>query len=108
VIDDVSMRLSLDGGDAGGVSRPRAGTGPGEHIGKCLFGIAAGVPRVEVFSVRCGGGVLEPPGMGGARATIVAIAVVVYVELICSSKVRNVKQYGLQMMGKSRTGQDAT
>jgi hypothetical protein len=82
VIDDVSRRLSLDGGDAGGVSRPRAGTGPGGHTGICLFGIAAGVPRVEMFSVRCGGGVLERPGIKGARATIAAIASVVYVEQV--------------------------
>lgn len=77
VIDDVSMRLSLDGGDAGGVSRPREGTGPGGHTGKCLFGMAVGVPRVEVFSVRCGGGVLERPGIGSGRATTAAIASVV-------------------------------
>lgn len=83
VMDDVSMRLSLDGGEAGGVSRPRAGTGPGEHTGMCLFGIAAGVPRDDVFSVRCGGGVDERPGMGGARATTAAIANVVYAELTC-------------------------
>lgn len=45
------------GGEAGGVSRPRIGLGPGEHIGICLLGTAAGVPLDEVFSVRCGGGV---------------------------------------------------
>jgi hypothetical protein len=100
VIDDVSMMLSFDGGDAGGVSRPRAGTGPGEHIGMCLFGIAAGVPRVEVFSVRCGGGVLERPGIKGARATTAAIMGVVYVELLSSSKVRNVKRYNPRRKGR--------
>jgi hypothetical protein len=41
-----------EGGEAGGVSRPRAGRGPGEHTGRCLFGMAAGVPLDDVFSVR--------------------------------------------------------
>jgi len=62
-----------DGGDEGGVSRPCAGRGPGEQIGRCLFGIAAGVPLEEVLSVRCGGGVVGRSGMGGALATMVAI-----------------------------------
>ena len=52
VIDEVSMSLSLDGGEDGGVSSPRMGTGPGEHTGMCLFGTAAGVPREDVFRVR--------------------------------------------------------
>lgn len=72
-MDDVSMRLSFEGGDAGGVSGPRTGTGPGEHTGMCLLGIAAGVPREDVFNVKCGGGVEDRPGMGGALATIVAM-----------------------------------
>jgi hypothetical protein len=44
-MDDVSMRLSCRGGEAGGV----AGSPPGEHTGMCLLGIAVGVPRVEVL-----------------------------------------------------------
>jgi hypothetical protein len=72
-MDDVSPRLSLFGGDAGGVSGPRKGTGPGEHTGICLFGTAAGVPRVDVLSVRCGGGVVERPGMAKALATTAAM-----------------------------------
>ena len=75
VMVDVSMMLSLEGGDDGGVSGVRAGTGPGEHTGMCLFGMAAGVPREDVFSVRCGGGVEDRAGMGGARATIAAMVV---------------------------------
>jgi hypothetical protein len=59
VIEDCSIRLSRRRGVAGGV----AGSPPGEHTGMCLFGIAAGVPRDEVFSDRCGGGVEERPGM---------------------------------------------
>ena len=73
MIDDVSMTLSFDGGEDGGVSRPRTGTGPGEHTGMCLLGTAAGVPREYVFSVRCGGGVEERLGMGGGRATTAAM-----------------------------------
>ena len=74
VTDEVSMILSLVGGDAGGVTSPRSGTGPGEQTGMCLFGTATGVPRVEVFSVRCGGGVEERAGMDGALATTAAMA----------------------------------
>ena len=39
----------------------------------CLFGTAAGVPREEVLSVKCGGGVDERPGMAGALATAAAM-----------------------------------
>lgn len=63
----------MDGGEFGGVSRPWAGLGPGEHTGKCLFGTAAGVPLTEVLSVMCGGGVEVRAGSGGARATMVAM-----------------------------------
>jgi hypothetical protein len=42
-------------------------------MGMCLLGTAAGVPRDEVLSVRCGGGVVDRPGKGGARATMVAM-----------------------------------
>ena len=73
MIDDVSIRQSLEGGDAGGVSRPRAGTGPGEQTGMCLLGTAAGVPREDVFNVRWGGGVEERSGIGGALATAAAM-----------------------------------
>ena len=61
------------GGEDGGVTRPCEGLGPGEHTGRCLFGIAAGVPRVEVFRVRCGGGVFGRSGNAGTLATTVAI-----------------------------------
>jgi hypothetical protein len=69
VIDDCSMRLSCRGGDAGGV----AGSPPGEQSGMCLLGIAVGVPREEVFSDRCGGGVEERPSIEGYLATAAAI-----------------------------------
>jgi hypothetical protein len=62
VIEEVSMRLSCRGGEAGGV----AGRPPGEHIGMCLFGIAVGVPRDDVLSDRCGGGVDDREGIGNA------------------------------------------
>jgi hypothetical protein len=74
-MDDVSIILSFEGGDEGGVSRPRAGAGPGEHTGMCLFGMAAGVPREEVFNVRCGGGVEARLGIAGGRATTAAMVV---------------------------------
>lgn len=71
--------LSLDtpefgGGDVGGVVRPTV-TRPGEQCGMCLFGTAAGVPRTEVLSVRCGGGVevLLGKAAGGACSMIVAM-----------------------------------
>ena len=68
--DDVSIMLSCRGGEAGGV----AGRPPGEHTGICLLGMAAGVPRDEVFSEWSGGGVAERPGMGGNPATAAAMA----------------------------------
>lgn len=74
-MDDVSITLSFEGGDEGGVSRPRVGTGPGEHTGRCLLGMAAGVPREEVLSVRCGGGVEVRLGMAGGLATTAAMPV---------------------------------
>lgn len=69
VMDDVSIRLSCRGGEAGGV----AGRPPGEHTGMCLLGIAAGVPRDDVLSDRCGGGVDVRLGMGIALATAAAM-----------------------------------
>jgi hypothetical protein len=69
VIDDVSMRLSCRGGEAGGV----AGSPPGEHSGMCLLGTAVGVPREVVFSDRWGGGVEERPGIEGYLATAAAM-----------------------------------
>jgi hypothetical protein len=68
VIEDVSIRLSCRGGDAGGV----AGRPPGEHTGMCLFGMAVGVPRDDVLSDRCGGGVDER-GICGVLATAAAM-----------------------------------
>lgn len=67
------MRFPLFGGEAGGVCRPGSGRGPGEHIGMCLFGTGAGVPREDVLSVREGGGVEERSGRGGGSATAAAI-----------------------------------
>lgn len=72
VIEDVSITASSRGGDAGGVT----GIPPGEHTGICLLGIAVGVPRVEVFSDRCVGGVEVPPGICGALATAAAMVTI--------------------------------
>jgi len=63
------MSTSSRGGEAGGV----AGMPPGEHTGRCLLGIAVGVPRDEVLSDMCVGGVEVPPSMGGALATAAAM-----------------------------------
>jgi hypothetical protein len=68
-MDEVSMRLSCRGGEAGGV----AGKPPGEHSGMCLLGIAVGEPREEVLSDRCGGGVEARPGIEGYLATAAAM-----------------------------------
>lgn len=55
----MSISCDGDGGDAGGVSKPRdAGHGPGEQKGICLLGTGAGVPRWVVLICSCGGGVL--------------------------------------------------
>lgn len=67
------MSTSLLGGDAGGVSSPAISLGPGEQMGMCLFGTAAGVPREDVFKVRCGGGVEARPGNGTTLATAAAM-----------------------------------
>jgi len=69
VMEEVSIKLSCRGGEAGGV----AGSPPGEHTGMCLFGIAAGAPRAEVLSDKCGGGVEERTGMAGTLATAAAM-----------------------------------
>lgn len=37
-------------GVAGEERRWPAGRGPGEQVGRCLFGTAVGVPRIEVFN----------------------------------------------------------
>lgn len=71
MIDDDSTKLSCRGGEAGGV----AGRPPGEHTGMCLLGIAAGVPRDDVLSDRCGGGVDVRLGMGIALATAAAMLI---------------------------------
>jgi hypothetical protein len=65
------MRLSCRGGEAGGV----AGSPPGEHTGMCLLGMAVGVPRDDVFSDRCGGGVDDRDGMGIALLATAAAMV---------------------------------
>jgi hypothetical protein len=72
VIEEVSMRLSCRGGEAGGVS----GSPPGEHIGICLLGMAAGVPQVDVLSDRCCGGVEDREGIGSALLATAAAMVV--------------------------------
>ena len=69
VIEAVPTRPSSRCGDAGGVT----GLGPGEHIGRCLFGIAVGVPRDEVLSEMCVGGVEVRAGIAGALATAAAM-----------------------------------
>ena len=73
MIDEVSMRLSCRGGEAGGV----AGSPPGEHIGMCLLGIAVGTPREEVLSDRCGGGVDVRCGMGTEALATAAVILAV-------------------------------
>ena len=70
-MDEVSIMTSFEGGEEGGVSRPRTGTGPGLQMGKCLLGTAAGVPREDVFSR--GGGVGGRLGIGCTRATMAAM-----------------------------------
>lgn len=72
MIDDVSIKASSRGGDAGGVT----GIPPGEHTGICLFGIAVGAPRDEVLSDRCVGGVEVRPGICGALATAAAMVAI--------------------------------
>lgn len=52
VMEEVSMTDCLEGGDDGGVSRPREGAGPVGHMGICLFGTADGVPLDDVFRER--------------------------------------------------------
>jgi hypothetical protein len=73
-MEEVSIRLSCRGGEAGGVT----GRFPVGHTGRCLFGMAEGVPRVEVLSDRCDVGVEERPGMAGARATAAAMVAARY------------------------------
>ena len=68
VMDDVSIRLSCRGGEAGGVT----GRSPGEQTGMCLLGMAAGVPRDDVLRDRCVV-VEEQLGMGRALATAAAM-----------------------------------
>lgn len=60
-------------GDMGGDSA--LGRGPGLQNGICLFGIAAGVPRCDVFMLRCGGGVAVRSMVTGAAHTTVALIV---------------------------------
>lgn len=45
-------------------------------MGRCLLGMAAGVPNDDVLSERWGGGVDDRPGMGGALATAAAMCAV--------------------------------
>jgi hypothetical protein len=71
VIEEVSMRLSCRGGEAGGVS----GSPPGEQVGICLLGMATGVPRVDVLSDRSCGGVEEREGIGNALLATAAAMV---------------------------------
>jgi len=73
VIEEVSTRLSCRGGEAGGVS----GSPPGEHVGMCLLGMAAGVPRDDVLSDRCGGGVGDRDGIGNALVATAAAMLMV-------------------------------
>lgn len=74
VNEDVSINCDGDGGDAGGVSRPRAvGLGPGEQNGRCLFGMGAGVPRCVVLICSCGGGVALLRLSNGRASTLADI-----------------------------------
>ena len=92
VIDEVSTRLSCRGGEAGGVS----GSPPGEHVGMCLLGMAAGAPRDDVLSDRCGGGVGDRDGIGNALVAIaVAMLIVGVSDAQVQLKARNVNTYYL-------------
>jgi hypothetical protein len=96
VIDEVSIRLSWRGGDAGGV----AGSPPGEHTGMCLLGIAAGVPREEVFKDRCGGGVEERSGMEGYLATAAAMLTVPRLLLSGQNVVEGTQRGSMHLCGR--------
>jgi hypothetical protein len=95
VIDDVSMRLSCLGGEAGGV----AGSPPGEHTGMCLLGMAVGAPRDDVLSDRCGGGVDDRDGMGIALlATAAAMLASDTSNVRVQLKARNVSTHKHQLI----------
>lgn len=49
----------------------------------CLLGMAAGVPRVEVLSDKCGGGVDERCGMGIAALATAAVMLAAGANLEC-------------------------
>jgi hypothetical protein len=100
VIDDVSMRLSCRGGEAGGV----AGSPPGEHTGMCLLGMAVGAPRDVVLSDRCCGGVGDREGMAIALLATAAAMLASdtsddYVQL----KARNVSTLRYQSIRQDRS-----
>jgi hypothetical protein len=50
------MLSCFEGGEAGGVICPRfwEGAGPGEHMGRCLFGIGVTLLGITVFKLRAG------------------------------------------------------
>ena len=87
-----------EGGEDGGVTSPCEGLGPGEHTGRCLLGMAAGVPRDDVLSVRCGGGVFGRSGSAGALATIVAILLSVQLWTLADTVGAAKRAKGIQSM----------
>jgi hypothetical protein len=68
----------------------------------CLFGMAWGVPRDDVFSFRCDGGVGERPGMGSALATTAAMVADSGCHVRVQLKARNVKGVDLSRKGRRR------
>lgn len=68
----------------------------------CLFGMAWGVPREDVFRAKCGGGVEERPGMGGALATTAAMAADSGCHVEVQLKARNVTDGELSRQGRRR------
>jgi len=72
-MEEVSIRLSCRGGDAGGVAGNASP--PGAHTGRCLLGIAMGVPREVLLSGSCSCGVGPRVSRSGALATAAAILI---------------------------------
>lgn len=85
VIEDVSIKPSSRGGEAGGV----AGMPPGEHTGRCLLGIAVGGLRGDELRDRCADEVELWLSIGGALATAAAMLAIESVEGAVQLKARD-------------------